>query len=350
VTLDIHANTGSAALAAFGFTITYPSNLMSFGTIAEIASGLNLTNNTTVAGQIITAGFNTSGVAGSSDLSLIRITLNATAAGAANVGLSVKNLNDASGNVIGTPSGTGATVTIVGTVTAAPTAVPTAVVTTAPTAVPTTVPTAVPTAVVTTAPTAVPTAVVTTAPTAVPTAVVTTAPTAVPTTVPTAVPTAVVTAVPTTVPTAVPTVAPTAAPTVAPAGPGSAWIVPATQSVTNGATGVKVVVHVNTGTSLLAAYGIDVTYNSTILGSPAAAAESTGFMMAAGFANAGTAQVSGFDTAGKGPSTDLGLFNVTFTAIARGTSTIGVNNKSFVDPATTTIGTPSGVGGSITVN
>jgi len=121
--------------------------------------------------------------------------------------------------------------------------------------------------------------------------------------------------------------------------------------VANGATGVKIIMHVNTGTSLLAAYGINVTFDSTILGSPAAAAEAApGFMTVAGFATAGLAKVSGFDTAGRGPSTDLALFNVTFTAIARGTSAIGVTVGSFVDQNTTVIGTPVGVGGSITVN
>jgi hypothetical protein len=127
-------------------------------------------------------------------------------------------------------------------------------------------------------------------------------------------------------------------------------MLPASQTVANGTAGVKIVIHVNTGTSLLAAYGINVTFNSAILGSPAAAAESTGFVSAAGYATAGTAKVSGFDTTGKGPSTDLALFNLTFTAIGTGTSTVDVAVGSFVDPSTVTIGTPVGVGGTITVN
>jgi len=343
VTIEIHANTGTALLGAFGFTVTYPTALFTFGSIAEIASGLNLTNNTNTAGTIITAGFNANGVAGSTNLSLIRITLNSVGSGTGNIGLTVQNLNNTAGAVIGTPSAVGGTVTVSGTATAAPTVAPTAVPTVAPTAVPTVAPTAVPTV----APTAVPTAVVTAAPTAVGTV----APTAVPTVAPTAVPTAVVTAVPTTAPTAVPTVAPTTAPTpVGNPGPGGAWIVPASQTVSNGTTGVKIVIHCNTGTALLAAYGIVVTYNSAILGSAAVAAESTGFVSASNVATAGTTNVSGFDTAGKGPSTDLALYNLTFTAIGSGTSTSAVTVNSFVDPATANIGTRTGVGGTITVN
>jgi hypothetical protein len=113
---------------------------------------------------------------------------------------------------------------------------------------------------------------------------------------------------------------------------------------------VKVVIHVNTGTSLIAAYGIVVTYNSSILGSCTAAAESTGFVSAANTGTAGTANVSGFDTSGKGPSTDLAIFNLTWNAIGTGTSEIGVTVNTMIDPGTATIGTLAGVGGTITVN
>lgn len=77
-TIQIHANTGSTALGAFGFTITYPSNMFTLGTITDMTSaGLNLTNNTTTAGTIITAGFNATGITASTDISLISITLTA---------------------------------------------------------------------------------------------------------------------------------------------------------------------------------------------------------------------------------------------------------------------------------
>lgn len=94
------------------------------------------------------------------------------------------------------------------TLSATPTAAPTAEPTAAPMAEPTAAPTAVPTA----APTAEPTAAPTAAPTAEPTA----APTAEPTAAPTAEPTAAPTVAPTAAPTPEPTVAPTAAPTVKP--------------------------------------------------------------------------------------------------------------------------------------
>jgi hypothetical protein len=138
VTVDIHVNTGTTALGAFGFNVTYPTNLLTFVSIAEVASGINLTNNTNTAGTIVTAGFNATGVTGSSDIDLIKITFTAasSASGTATVGLVVNNLSNTAGTTIGTPSATAGTVTVNGTVTAAPTTVPTAAPTVGPTAVP----------------------------------------------------------------------------------------------------------------------------------------------------------------------------------------------------------------------
>jgi len=61
-TIEIHANTGSAMLGAFGFTVTYPSNMIAYSSIAEITSGLNLVSNTTEPGKIVVAGFSIAGV------------------------------------------------------------------------------------------------------------------------------------------------------------------------------------------------------------------------------------------------------------------------------------------------
>jgi hypothetical protein len=330
-TVQIHANTGGTAIGAFGFNISYDSTLVSVNAtigsngVQEIATGLNLTVNNDTANKILKiAGFNTSGIAGSADLSMVTVNFTAgapTSATTTTLTLAVPNLNDTVGAVIGviTP--------INGTVTINPVVQPTAEITAVPTDVPATPEI---TAEVTVEP---PTPEITAVPTDVPA-------------------TPEITAVPTDVPpTPEITVEITAAPTdVPPPGPGAAWVIPVTQSVANGTTGVKIVVHVNTGTSMLSAYGIDVTYNSAILGSPAVAAESTGFVSASNTATAGKIVVAGFDTTGKGPNTDLALYNVTFTAIGTGTSAIDLNNRSFVDPNTNPIGTKTATSGSITVN
>jgi hypothetical protein len=223
--------------------------------------------------------------------------------------------------------------------TAVPTDVPTPEITAEP---PTAVPTDVPTPEITAEP---PTAV----PTDVPTPEITAEP---PTAVPTDVPTPEITAEP---PTAVPTDVPTPEITAVPQPqPGAAWIIPVTQSVANG-TAAKIVIHVNSGTSLAGTYGINVTYDSNILGAPptypiTVAAEPTGFFIAANTSVIGTVSATGFDTAGKGPSIDLALFNVTFTAIGTGTSQLGLTIRTFTDPLGVVIGTPATTGGSITVN
>jgi hypothetical protein len=113
-------------------------------------------------------------------------------------------------------------------------------------------------------------------------------------------------------------------------------------------------VHVNTSTSLIAAYGILVTFDNAILditASSSVAGMSTGFMSAANVNTNGQANVSGFDANGKGPSTDLGLFQITFAAVGQGTSAVNLQVNSFVDANTTDVwGSHPTRGGSVTVN
>jgi hypothetical protein len=114
VTIEIHANTGSSALAAFAFTVLYSKNLFTYISIAEVVTGLNLTNNTNTDGIIITTGFNANGITGSSDLALIRITLTAssTVSGTGDITLSIQNLIDITYAVIGTPNAVGSSVIV----------------------------------------------------------------------------------------------------------------------------------------------------------------------------------------------------------------------------------------------
>jgi hypothetical protein len=65
---------------------------------------------------------------------------------------------------------------------------------------------------------------------------------------------------------------------------------------------------------------------------------------------AGTVNATGFDTSGKGPSTDLGVFQIVFGTSARGTATLSVTVNSLTDASTANIGTKVGIGGTVTVN
>jgi hypothetical protein len=60
--------------------------------------------------------------------------------------------------------------------------------------------------------------------------------------------------------------------------------------------------------------------------------------------------VAGFDTSGIGPSADIGLFQIKFTAVGRGTTTVGVTVNTMVDAQSNEFGTLSGTGGTITVD
>jgi hypothetical protein len=104
---------------------------------------------------------------------------------------------------------------------------------------------------------------------------------------------------------------------------------------------------------MLAAYGVDFSYNSSILSvaSSDVSAGSDGFVSAINANNPGVLATSGFDASGRGPNASLHLLTINWHAVGRGTSAIDLNVKNFVDPsATTTIGTPRGISGSITVN
>ncbi len=439
VPVEIHLDTGSSAIGAFGFSVTYPTAMFTLGSVSEIQSGINLTTNANTPGTIVVAGFNPSGIPASYDLALIRITLivTTTAAGTGNLTLEVRTLADPTGTSIGSVTASGCSINANPEPTLPPTIPPTPIPTDLPTAEPTVAPTAVPTAspvptVNPTNPPNTPSPTPTPRPTATPTATpimttpvpITPEPIASPTATPdTPTPDPIV-APPTNVYAVVDTCSPVQSVSVSwsaststniasydvyrgctTGGPyslmgnvasdstktsytyrdsyqpgcyryvvtainnaneestysvegtvimsacnpsGKVWIVPAQQTVSIGST-ARIVLHVNTGTSMLAAYGITVTFDPQILGSPVVAAETSGFLSATNTTNPGNIGTAGFDTVGKGPSTDLALYNITFTAIGVGTSQIGVTANTLVDPNTITIGTPSGTGGSITV-
>ncbi len=288
VTFEIHANTGSIPLCAFGFTIGYPAELFAFQSISEITSGCNITTNAGTAGSIVLAGFNVNGLPASEDLALARITLvtKDSASGNASVTLAVDTLADYSGDTIGNPSGIGAVIDIAATI---PTSVPTA----APTAVPTVVPTMAPTA----------------------------GPTAVPTSTPVA------------------------------GAAGRCWISPASQTVDAGSA-VTVEIHADTGTSPLGSFGFTVTYPAGMFSAGSIAEMTPGLNLVTNTSTEGTIMIAGFNASGIPGSTDLKLVRITLYASpgSSGSATVSLTVNSLWDSNGTSIGSPYATGGTITVS
>jgi chloramphenicol 3-O-phosphotransferase len=291
--INLLVNSGSQVVASYGITITYPSNLLSVvaADVVAGAQGYVSAVNANTAGSIVTSGFDTAGKGPGTALDLLKITFTANAAGTANIGITVQTLTDAAYNNIGTPSGQGGTITISGGG-ATPARTATVVARTA----------------------------TRTATTAV------------------ATPTRTVTAAPTI--------------TQAPSTAGKVSIVPASQTAARGST-VNTQVTVNTGSQLLAAYGITIAYPSNLLSITAAnvTAGSQGYVSATNANTAGSLVISGFDTAGKGPSTALALLNIAWTAgSSTGTATLTLTVQTLTNETYANVGTPSGSTAQITLN
>jgi hypothetical protein len=167
----------------------------------------------------------------------------------------------------------------------------------------------------------------------------------------TATPTSAVTETPTPTPTATPAVTETPTPTPVQRTAGSVWIDPVSQSVSVGSS-VVFEVHCHTGNQDLAAYGIDIYYNSGVLAINSdddVEEGADGFIAAVNINTVGKIVTSGFDTGGEGPGNDLHLLTVTMQAIGSGTSSLDVDVRSLADSDTNIVGNPNGISGSITV-
>ncbi|MBN2441348.1 MAG: alpha-galactosidase [Spirochaetales bacterium] len=148
-------------------------------------------------------------------------------------------------------------------------------------------------------------------------------------------------------PTDTPTPTPTPTPTTPP-GECNVFFNPnnSTQGVNSS---FRIDVMVDSGNQELSAYGFTITYNETILEVVEVEEGSEGFVSAANTLNPGEIIVSGFDTSGTGPGSDLQVLVITFNAIAEGTSPLGLFVDKLVDGGTNTIGTACGIDGSVEV-
>lgn len=163
---------------------------------------------------------------------------------------------------------------------------------------------------------------------------------------------------PTPTPTADPGITPTPTPTGTPGAylsPGDVWFVPEDTTVSIN-TDFILELHINTGTEMLAAYGMEITYDHAIIsinssmGSNGVDPGLDGYLATAGVPNPGILRISGFDTTGAGPGPDLHLVTIYWTSgYDEGNTSITITVEDFITPDYNTIGTPSGKTGSVTV-
>lgn len=137
-------------------------------------------------------------------------------------------------------------------------------------------------------------------------------------------------------------------------GPGDVWITPETLTVKKGdlfATDV----HLNAGGQLFAAYTFNIKFDKNVLeinesiGEYGAVAGPEGFVIAVNTKNAGEMIITGFDTLGKGPGSDLNIFSINWKALNPGKTNVTLFIKTLVDVERQPIGKFQSFGTAITV-
>lgn len=160
------------------------------------------------------------------------------------------------------------------------------------------------------------------------------------------------TSIPSPTSTPLPSLTPEPGPTKYP--PGTVWFEPENVTVSEGSSFITEI-HVNTGTQSLAAYGFDFYYNFSIMDVNYSGAYNGieagpyGFISAVNANTAGVIIVSGFDTTGTPPATDLHFLTGYWRAVRAGSSYLSVTVYMLADPSTATIGNPTGMDCMVTV-
>jgi hypothetical protein len=115
-------------------------------------------------------------------------------------------------------------------------------------------------------------------------------------------------------------------------------------------------VHFNSENDILAAYGLTITFDSTVAtintdeGTNGVSAGTDGFVSAVNATNPGELIVSGFDVNGKGPGLDLHIITIHWGAQTyEGSTVVTLIPDTLVDPDGNTIGSPLPVTGTITI-
>jgi hypothetical protein len=134
---------------------------------------------------------------------------------------------------------------------------------------------------------------------------------------------------------------------------GNMWFVPQSQVVSYGRD-FTTELHLDSGHYTLAAYGIDIAYDSSIIevdtsaGNNGVEAGPDGFLAAVG-SGSNLLRLSGFDTSGTGPGGDLHVLTIYWTTKAEGSTDLVIEIRNLIDLQYNTIGTPEGEPGHVDV-
>ena len=110
-------------------------------------------------------------------------------------------------------------------------------------------------------------------------------------------------------------------------------------------------IYLNTGSQNLGAYGFDIAYNEDVIQIASAndiVAGAEGFISAVKIDN-GLVTIAGFETGDTGPSFQLHVLTITWTAVGEGNSSLDLSIDVLIDARTITIGTPNDIDGSVEV-
>jgi len=153
--------------------------------------------------------------------------------------------------------------------------------------------------------------------------------------------------------TPMPTSTTTAKPTLPTDGAGTVSIKPANQTYAVN-TPARFIVNVNSGLQILAAYGIDINYPAALMQIDTSSVQNgvevgrDGFVTSVNNNTPGLLKISGFDTIGKGPGSELQLCIVNFYGIAAGTAVVTLQVNTLVDENYQNIGILTGTGANFT--
>lgn len=118
VAVDIHVNTGSQKIAAYGFILTFDPKVIDVnagkGTngVEALPDGYVQAVNATKKGELFIAGFDVYGKGPGKDLGIMRVNMKATGTGSTELALSVKNMTDEKSTPLGKPAANGGKVTV----------------------------------------------------------------------------------------------------------------------------------------------------------------------------------------------------------------------------------------------
>ncbi len=111
--LEVHLDSGSQFLAAYGFDFTYDSSLVAVDTVTPGLDGFVAAVNANNPGLLIVSGFHVIGTDPGADLHLLSISFLAlSGVGVSTIDLDVNSLVDNIYNDVGIPTGYGATISV----------------------------------------------------------------------------------------------------------------------------------------------------------------------------------------------------------------------------------------------